>query len=205
MNQPSVAGFSLSNDLLVSSSDQAFTIKKIYKYRWVMVGILSFFGLFLVFFTFLITQMAIAENRPGYFGGVALFLVFDVGMFFLVRSYIFSKEMLIVSLQEKTILIQQGRKKKYNFAFANVAQWQLRGEIVHHGRGTTVQARLYAIFNEEQAGKKYLTIFTFLPEGLFIGNGEKSRESARKKGQEVAEKLQELTRVNWRWVDYQKI
>ncbi len=208
MNAPTIGTFSLSRDLRILQDNQTVRIQRLYKYRWLYVSLLGVMSLALIFFTSMIAYRAFAENRPAYLGGVALFLIIDVGMFFLLKGYIFNKEILTLDLAKKTVNFRFGRKKRYHFSFAEVTQWQLRGEIYQTNQGKFVHAKLYLILASPQAqvaGKQYLTLFTFLPSGLGMNDNPKNRESAYQRGKEVCEKLQALTQIPWKWYDYQKI
>ncbi|EAY28044.1 hypothetical protein [Microscilla marina] len=208
MTTPTIGTFSLSRNLRLLQDKKTVSIQRLYKYRWLYVSVLGIMSITLIFFTLMIAYLAFAEGRPAYLGGVALFLIIDISMFFLLRNYIFSKEVLTLDLAQKTVGFRFGRKKRYHFSFAEVTQWQLRGEIYQHSRGKYVHAKLYLILASPQAqvaGKQYLTLFTFLPSGLGMNDSPKTRESAYQRGKEVCEKLQELTQIPWKWYDYQKI
>ncbi len=202
------ATFPKSKDLSIWQDKQTFRIQRTYKYRWVYVSVFSLMFILLILFTLMIVYRAFAESRPAYIGGVVLFLIIDVSMYFLLSEYIFRKEILTLDLQQKTVSFRTGRKKYYTFQLSEVAQWQLRGEIYQQARGKYLYTRLYLILTAPQAqvkDKQYLTLFTFHPTGISIQDTKKNRESALARGKEVCEKLTSISNIPWKWYDYQQV
>ena len=204
MNNPTTPAFSLASDLRISQNEETFVIRQKDKYRWFIILCMGIAGAALVIFTSSLLSTAITTGSGEYFGGAAFFLLCNWGMFVLIRGYIFGKEILTIHLQKKTITFQKGRKKVYNYAYADVAEWHLRGEIPQLINNSSIYTRLYAVFAVEQDGLSSLEIFSFFPVGM-IADSQKVREKAYKEGKEVAEKLHEITKIPWGWGDYVKV
>lgn len=198
----STSAFNLASHLRFSQNEETFVIYKQDKYRWVFAVGLGILAITLVTFTCSLLYTAIVDGKSDYFVGAGLFLLFNWGLYVLIRQ-VFSKEELTIQLQEKTITFRKGRKKIYRYAFDDVAEWHLRGEVPQLVRNASIYTRLYAVFAKEQDGMPSLEIFSFFPAGM-IADSPKVRESAYKEGKEVAEMLHKVTKIPWGWGDYVK-
>ncbi len=203
--------FEYSNDLQLTLENDLWTIRKLYKFRGLYIaGTLIMFAT-LVFFTGLVAVMGIQENQPSYIWIVLLFLVFVLGAFSLLKSALFSKEILVINLNKKIITFHKNRKKTYQYRFDEIIQWQLVGKVFRQYRGGPgVISKLYLRLKDEPPKHKPIEIFIFhssldLRTSLTASVKELlplMKASAQKNGQEVAERLQNATQIPWRWYEY---
>ena len=200
--------FAGSRDLQITHESQIITIRQLYKYRWILVGVLILMSLLLVFFTVVITVKAISENKPRYIVGILLFLVFDIGAFYLIKKALFFRRILTLDLNKKTVTFQTSLKKLYQYQFDEIIQWQLVGEVYRGTRGGLfVNNKLYLRLKNEPTKHKPLMVFDFesstqnwrKPTNSTL---EVMKKNTAEKGQEVARRLQNITQIPWKWYGY---
>lgn len=198
--------FAGAPDLQITLESDLFVIRKLYKYKWLYATGAIIVAAVLFGFTIMIAVMGIQENKPDYIGGVLLFLVIDIGAFYLLKGALFSREILSINLQDKTVVFQKNRKKPYKYNFDEIIQWQLLGKIFRASRGgPTVMTKLYLRLKHEPKKHKPIMMFQFFsaPQNIWKAQDmEAMKNSARERGEEVAKRLQDVTQIHWRWYEY---
>ena len=205
--------FTYSPDLQISNHAETVIIRRIYKHRWLYAIGVGFMLLLCLFFTGMITIMAIREEKPGYAISILLLLVFVVQAFLWLRKTLLSKEMLTLDLTEKKLTFEKNRGQKYYYHFNEIKQWLLVGKVQRQYRGgkvATTQLCLKAKKNSSH--RKPLEIFLFTPSIDFkttLSAGHNNymsvmKKNAKEKGQEVSQRLEALTQIPWRWQNYEQ-
>lgn len=206
-NNTDIQAFKLSSDLTLSKVNNVVTIRRKYKHRGIYIGFLSILAVTLLFFTGLILQSVVWGDQRDAWVGVIFILIIDVGMFFLLKSYLFAREVLSLDLTEKSITYKKNRKKAVTHHFSAILQWQLIGVIRQLPRSTSIFTRLYLRLKYEPKDYHPLIIFDFYsgsPKEWLSANQEHMKKSAYEKGAEVTEWLKNVTQIHWKWYDYRK-
>ena len=198
-----------SPELRVSQESQIVTIRKTHKHRWAYKAIVIIMcSLFVVLMGFT-TIKAIQDNEPmNKVLGNLVPVAFVALIFYALRSTMFSREVLTLNLNEQTITIEKSRRKHYQYRFDEVKQWLLVGEVHRQYRGGQAAiAQLYLQLKGKPANHKHPGIFIFYPTVDFkttfsADYMNQMKKSAKTKGQEVAERLQSITKISWRWKNY---
>ncbi|OJJ23832.1 hypothetical protein BKI52_05640 [marine bacterium AO1-C] len=203
--------FASSEDLQVTLENDLLSIRRLYRFRGLRIaGTLVMFAT-LVLVTSSIAVMGIQENKPSYIWIVLLFMVFVIGAFYLLKGALFSKEKLVLDVHKKTATFYKNRKKPYQYRFDEIIQWQLVGKVFRQYKGGPgVMSRLYLRLKEEPPKHTPIEVFVFYPSLDLRTSLTKNfkellplmKESAKENGQEVAERLQNVTQIPWRWYEY---
>lgn len=198
-----------SPELRVSQESQIVTIRKTHKHRWAYNAIVIFMCSFFVLLMGFITIKAIQADEPlNKVLGNLVPMVLIVVIFYALRSTMFSREVLTINLNEQTIIVEKSRRKHFQYHFDEVKQWLLVGEVSRQYRGgQAAMTQLYLQLKGKPANHKSEKIFIFYPTVDFkttfsADYMNQMKKSAKAKGQEVAERLQSITKISWRWKNY---
>ncbi len=199
--------FKHSLDLQITYKSQVVTIRKVYApgLNWLVKMLIL--SLLLFFMTMIVIEM-VQKREPAHLISILVLCTFMTFILYPSKVPLLSRERLLINLTEKTITFRKGHKIQGQYRFDEVKQWLLSGQVHRQYRGGKSALTQLYLKSKDKTQQQPLALFLFSPKvnlKLMVkaGYDDYMKKSAKEKGQEVAERLQNLTNILWHWQGYQ--
>lgn len=189
--------FSLSPNLKVTATKHQVSIEQIDKYR---LFISIFMGLMVTFFLGCIIFVIATKSKDQQSFLVPFCLIIATVLLLVSARIYLGQRVLYIFLDTKTVTAQKGYPKgvQSHFNFQDISHWQLREHTPFAKNGYRTYYSTISI--QLKSSKKKVVVFR-LNGDINQENrldSEKRRNNAYRKGREVCNRLQRITKIHWK-------